>query len=132
MTIAAETGVAGLLALLALVAATLATLAAAALRRRSSPLGLAAAVLLASQAAVFAIGLQTEVWGIPWLVYVLWFLTGSVVTGHAAPEAVARIRREVPDSFDRQLGDRVNKRLKSPWPKRKKPAAPSLQALEDG
>jgi hypothetical protein len=118
LTIAAETGVAGLLALLALVAATLTTLGAAALRLRGTPLGVAAAVLLASQAAVFAIGLQTEVWGIPWLVYVLWFLTGSAVTGNTAPEAVARIRREVPDSFDRQLGDRVNKRLKSPWPVR--------------
>lgn len=118
LTIAAETGVAGLLALIALAATTLATLFAAARRRRATLLGLAAAVLLAAQAAVFAIGLQTEVWGIPWLVYVLWFLTGSIVTAHSRTEAVATIRHEVPDSFDRQLGDRVNKRLKSPWPVR--------------
>ena len=81
LTVGVETGVAGLLALLALAAATLATLFRAARRRAGSALGVAAAVLVAAQAAVFAIGLQTEVWGIPWLVYVLWLLTGSVVTG---------------------------------------------------
>jgi hypothetical protein len=81
LTVGVETGVAGLLTLLALAAATLLTLFRAARRRAGTALGVAAAVLLAAQAAVFAIGLQTEVWGIPWLVYVLWFLTGSVVTG---------------------------------------------------
>jgi len=80
LTVAVETGAAGLLALLALAGATLLTLFRAARRRAGSALGVAAAVLLAAQAAVFAIGLQTEVWGIPWLVYVLWLLTGSVVT----------------------------------------------------
>lgn len=79
LTVAAETGVAGLLALLVLVVATLGTLFAAA-RLRASVYGLAAAVLFAAQGAVFAIGLQTEVWGIPWLVYVLWFLTGALVS----------------------------------------------------
>jgi len=81
LTVAVETGAAGLLALLALAVATLLTLFRAARRRAGSALGVAAAVLLAAQAAVFAVGLQTEVWGIPWLVYVLWLLTGSVVTG---------------------------------------------------
>jgi hypothetical protein len=81
LTVGVETGVAGLLALLALAGATLLTLFRAARRRAGSALGVAAAVLVAAQAAVFAIGLQTEVWGIPWLVYVLWFLTGSAVTG---------------------------------------------------
>jgi len=80
LTIGVETGVAGLLALLALAIAALLTLFRAARRRAGSALGVAAAVLLAAQAAVFAIGLQTEVWGIPWLVYVLWLLTGSAVT----------------------------------------------------
>jgi hypothetical protein len=81
LTIGVETGAAGLLALLALVGAALVTLFRAGRRRAGSALGVAAAVLVAAQAAVFAIGLQTEVWGVPWLVYVLWFLTGSVVTG---------------------------------------------------
>jgi hypothetical protein len=80
LTVGVETGVAGLLALLALVGATLLTLFRAARRRAGSALGVAAAVLVAAQAAVFAIGLQTEVWGIPWLVYVLWLLTGSAIT----------------------------------------------------
>ncbi|MEX2646277.1 MAG: O-antigen ligase family protein [Gaiellaceae bacterium] len=81
LTVAVETGAAGLLALLALAGAALLTLFRAARRPAGSALGVAAGVLLAAQAAVFAIGLQTEVWGIPWLVYVLWLLTGSVVTG---------------------------------------------------
>ncbi|MEX0675258.1 MAG: O-antigen ligase family protein [Gaiellaceae bacterium] len=81
LTVAVETGAAGLLALLALAGAALLTLFRAARRRAGSAVGVAAGVLLAAQAAVFAIGLQTEVWGIPWLVYVLWLLTGSVVTG---------------------------------------------------
>jgi O-antigen ligase len=80
LTVGVETGVAGLAALLALAVVTLGSLFAVASRRRASALGLAAAVLLSAQAMVFAIGLQTEVWGIPWLVYVLWLLTGAVVT----------------------------------------------------
>lgn len=81
LTVGVETGVAGLVALLGLAAVALLSLYRAARRRRSSALGVAAAVVLAAQAAVFAIGLQTEVWGIPWLVYVLWIATGAVVTG---------------------------------------------------
>lgn len=84
LTIAVETGVAGLLALLAVVAATLWELFTVARRFRASTLGTAAAVLLCSQAAVFAIGLQTEIWGVPWLVYVLWSLTGAAVTAAAS------------------------------------------------
>ncbi|MEX2210729.1 MAG: NUDIX domain-containing protein [Gaiellaceae bacterium] len=81
LTVGVETGFVGLAALLALAAATLGTLFVVARRFGPALLGLGAAVLLAAQAAVFAIGLQTEVWGIPWLVYGLWFLTGSVVAG---------------------------------------------------
>jgi dATP pyrophosphohydrolase len=81
LTIGVETGVVGLAALLLLVAATLGTLFVVARRFGPALLGVAAAVLLAAQAAVFVIGFQTEVWGIPWLVYVLWLLTGSLVAG---------------------------------------------------
>jgi hypothetical protein len=80
MTVAVETGVAGLLALLALVAATLWDLGRIALRFRP------AGVLLCAQAAVFAIAVQTEIWGIPWLVYVLWALTGAALTAARALE----------------------------------------------
>jgi hypothetical protein len=86
LTIAVETGVAGLLALLAVVATTLYELGRLARRLRGTELAPVAAVLLCAQAAVFAIGLQTEVWGVPWLVYVLWPLTGALVTGAAAIE----------------------------------------------
>lgn len=86
LTVAVETGVAGLVALVALVAATLAELATIARRSRLVGLGTAAAALLCAQAAIFAIALQTEIWGVPWLVYVLWSLTGAVVTAAATPE----------------------------------------------
>jgi hypothetical protein len=89
LTVGAETGVFGLAALLALVALTLSTLFSAARRFAGSTLGLAAAVLLSAQATVFAIGVQTEVWGVPWLVYVLWPLTGAVVTAAQLPGAAA-------------------------------------------
>jgi O-antigen ligase/polysaccharide polymerase Wzy-like membrane protein len=80
LTVAVETGVAGLAALLVLVAATLWELGRAALRFRP------AGVLLCAQAAVFAIAVQTEIWGVPWLVYVLWTLTGAAVTAARALE----------------------------------------------
>jgi hypothetical protein len=38
----------------------------------------------AALVAVFALGLQTDVIGVPWLAYVLWALAGSVVTTDAA------------------------------------------------
>ena len=49
-------------------------------RRGSVP----AAVLFAAQAAVFAIGVQTEIWGVPWIVYVLWLLTGATVSPYTS------------------------------------------------
>jgi hypothetical protein len=86
LTVAVETGVAGLAALVALVIATLWQLGRTALRLRGSPVGRVAAVLLCAQAAVFAIAIQTEIWGVPWLVYVLWALTGAAVTAARALE----------------------------------------------
>jgi len=88
LTVAVETGVAGLTALLALVAATLWELGRAAVRLRSSPLGRVVAVVACAQAAVFAIAIQTEIWGVPWLVYVLWALTGAALTAARALEPV--------------------------------------------
>jgi O-antigen ligase/polysaccharide polymerase Wzy-like membrane protein len=79
LTIAAETGVPGLVALLTFAALALLTLFRSA-RRGSVP----AAVLFAAQAAVFAIGVQTEIWGVPWIVYVLWLLTGATVSRYTS------------------------------------------------
>lgn len=85
LTVANETGVAGLVALLAVVAATLLELWRAARRTGEPLLRLAAGTLFAAQAAVFAIGLQTEVWGVPWLVYVLWTATGALIRSTSRP-----------------------------------------------
>jgi len=38
----------------------------------------------AALVAVFLLGLQTDVIGVPWLAYVLWALAGAVVTTVAA------------------------------------------------
>jgi hypothetical protein len=88
LTVAVETGVAGLLALLAVAAATLWELGRAAVRLRSSPVGRFTAVVACAQAAVFAIAVQTEIWGVPWLVYVLWAMTGAALTAARALEPV--------------------------------------------
>jgi hypothetical protein len=52
----------------------------------------------AALAAVFLLGLQTDVLGVPWLAYVLWSLAGAVVTMAAAaePRAAARPLRTRP------------------------------------
>lgn len=41
--------------------------------------------LAAAMAAMLALGLQTDIIGVPWLVYVLWTLAGSCVEGERAP-----------------------------------------------
>jgi hypothetical protein len=45
--------------------------------------------------AVFLLGLQTDVIGVPWLAYVLWSLAGAVVTTVAArPFATRPLHQE--------------------------------------
>jgi hypothetical protein len=44
----------------------------------------------AALVAVFALGLQTDVIGVPWIAYVLWLLAGSVVTAAVGREPPAR------------------------------------------
>jgi hypothetical protein len=41
--------------------------------------------------AMFALGLQTDVLGVPWIVYVLWPLGGSVVSSVAARPFATRL-----------------------------------------
>jgi hypothetical protein len=41
--------------------------------------------------AMFALGLQTDVLGVPWIVYVLWPLGGSVVSTVAARPFATRL-----------------------------------------
>src|SRR6185437_7251957 len=44
----------------------------------------------ASLVAVFALALQTDVLGVPWLAYVLWLLAGAAVSQAVAGETAAR------------------------------------------
>ena len=60
------------------------------------PWSVVCAALLAVQAAVFAIGLQTQVLAVPWIAYVVWAATGAALTAAALP-------REVPERGERRL-----------------------------
>jgi hypothetical protein len=73
--IGAETGLAGALLLIAWSLALLGTLLACAWRGFR-----AAAAVGAALAAVLALAIQTDVLGVPWIAYCLWWLAGSVVT----------------------------------------------------
>jgi hypothetical protein len=50
----------------------------------------------AALVAVFLLGLQTDVLGVPWLAYVLWSLAGAVVTTAATARVAARPLRTRP------------------------------------
>jgi hypothetical protein len=71
----AETGIAGALLFIAWSLGLLGALLAQAWRgdRR-------AAAIVAALAAVLALGIQTDAFGVPWLAYCLWWLAGSVVS----------------------------------------------------
>jgi hypothetical protein len=85
--IGVETGLAGLILFVAWNLVLLAGLLRAA---RTNP---AAAVLAAALAAVLAIALQTDAYGIPWLGYCLWWVCGALLV--PAPES-RRIGDESP------------------------------------
>jgi len=76
----AETGVAGVLLFIAWSVGLLAALLGKAWRGDR-----AAAAVAAALAAVLALGIQTDAFGVPWLAYCLWWLAGSAVSRRAEP-----------------------------------------------
>jgi hypothetical protein len=52
----------------------------------------AAAALAASLATVLALGVQTDAFGVPWLAYCIWWLSGSLATPAASPAAESASR----------------------------------------
>lgn len=80
-----ETGIAGLLLFLAFALSLLVGLARA---------GPAAAGVAASLAAVLALGIQTDVVGVHWLAYCLWWLSGALLS--PARERAAQVAAPAP------------------------------------
>jgi O-antigen ligase len=87
-----ETGLAGALLFIAWSVAILIGLVRAAWRgdaeRRWAAAGLAAAF-----ATVLALGVQTDAFGVPWLAYCLWWLSGSLVDPAPSPATAAATTR---------------------------------------
>jgi hypothetical protein len=79
----AETGLAGALLFIAWSLALLGTLLARAWRGECPPGGAAVAAALA---ATLALAIQTDVIGVPWLAYALWWLAGSALTASGRRE----------------------------------------------
>ena len=74
-----ETGLAGALLLIAWSLALLAALVRSAWAATDATFRVAAAGAAAAFAAVLALGIQTDAYGVPWLAYCLWWLCGSLV-----------------------------------------------------
>jgi len=83
--IGVEMGIGGLLAFVAWQLALLAGLLRTAWTAPEATARCAAAGLAATLAAVLALGVQTDVYGVPWLAYGLWWLVGAVVAPQPAP-----------------------------------------------
>ena len=81
-----QVGVAGVLLFLAWCAALLLGLIRSARARIDAIDSRLAAGVAAGLAAVLALGLQTDVLGIPWLTYCVWWLAGSLVSRSRLPE----------------------------------------------
>lgn len=77
--IGVEAGLAGALLLIAWSLTLLAGLVRSAWRATDGVVRAAAAGTAAAFAAVLALGIQTDAYGVPWLAYVLWWLAGSLV-----------------------------------------------------
>jgi hypothetical protein len=75
--IGAEAGLAGALLFIAWSLALFVTLIARAWRRDCGP---GTAAVAAALAAVLALAIQTDVIGVPWIAYCLWWLAGSMVS----------------------------------------------------
>ena len=74
-----ELGLVGALALVAWSLALLAGLVRSAWRAGDALVRVATAGTAAAFAAVLALGIQTDAFGVPWLAYVLWWMAGSLV-----------------------------------------------------
>jgi hypothetical protein len=74
-----EAGLAGALLLIAWSLALLVALVRSAWAAADATVRLAAAGTAAALAAVLALGVQTDAYGVPWLAYCLWWLCGSLV-----------------------------------------------------
>jgi O-antigen ligase len=74
-----EAGLAGALLLIAWSLALLVGLVRAAWRASDGLTRTATAGTAAAFAAVLALGIQTDAYGVPWLAYVVWWLAGSLV-----------------------------------------------------
>jgi len=91
-----EVGLAGMLLFVAWSAALLFGLLRTA-RRGPPSLQWAAGGLAAALAAVLALGLQTDAFGVPWLAYTVWSLAGSVLVPLAAEAPAGLPRRRSPE-----------------------------------
>lgn len=78
-----ETGLAGALVFIAWSLALLAGLVRGARRAEDGTVRWASAGVAAALAAVLALAVQTDVIGVPWLAYVLWWLAGSLLPRRA-------------------------------------------------
>jgi hypothetical protein len=78
--IGVETGIAGLVLFALWNGALLASLVRRAWSATDETLLWAAAGVAAALAAILAVALQTDAYGVPWLGYCLWWLCGSLVT----------------------------------------------------
>ncbi len=74
-----ETGLAGALLLIAWSLALLVALVRSAWAATDAAFRVAAAGAAAAFAAVLALGIQTDAYGVPWLAYCLWWLCGSLI-----------------------------------------------------
>jgi hypothetical protein len=103
-----ETGVGGLAVWLAWQLGLLVLLLAAARRSADATRRTAAAGVAAALAAVLALGVQTDVYGVPWLAYTLWWLAAGVLpSGYAAPAPTISVNAGSPRIASRSLSSRA-------------------------
>src|SRR5262249_4964239 len=88
----AETGLLGVLLLIAWNLALLGGLVRAAWAAEEPTLRFATAGLAAALVAVLALAIQTDIYGVPWVAYTVWWLGGSLLDPAAVP-LPARVRQ---------------------------------------
>ena len=82
-----ETGLAGALLLIAWSLALLVALVRSAWTAGNPTVRAASAAAAASLAAVLALAVQTDAYGVPWLAYCLWWIAGALVSPREDPPA---------------------------------------------
>ena len=87
-----ETGLAGLALFVAWNLALLAALGRTARRVSAEAVRWAAGGVAASLAAVLALAIQTDAYGVPWLAYCLWWLAGALVSAPSEASATVGAR----------------------------------------